>query len=73
MATAFGNAMAKLAFLGQDVGNMVDCSEVIPEPKPLPAANYRSVFPAGITIADVEQAALFPLVGVKLLADCQLC
>lgn len=65
--------MAKLAFLGQDVGNMVDCSEVIPEPKPLPAANHPSVFPASITIADVEQAVLFPLVGVKLLADRQLC
>ena len=65
--------MAKLAFLSQDVGNMVDCSEVIPEPKPLPAASYRSVSPAGITIADVEQAVLFPLVGVKLLTDRQLC
>ncbi|KAI0305590.1 manganese-dependent peroxidase [Multifurca ochricompacta] len=56
MAKAFADAMAKLAVLGQDTSNMVDCSEVIPEPKRLPFANTLSVFPPGFTNADVEQA-----------------
>ena len=58
---AFGDAMAKLAVLGQDTSNMVDCTEVIPEPKPLPAANCHSVFPPGFTNADVDQAVRSPL------------
>lgn len=56
MSKAFKDAMAKLAVLGQDTSNMIDCSEVIPEPKPLPAANSQSVFPPGFTNADVDQA-----------------
>ncbi|KAI0268698.1 manganase peroxidase [Gloeopeniophorella convolvens] len=56
MANAFKAAMSKLAVLGHDRNAMVDCSEVIPVPVPLPAANARSVFPAGFTNADVEQA-----------------
>jgi manganese peroxidase len=67
MAKAFRDAMAKLAVLGQDISKMVDCSEVIPEPKPLPAGNCHSVFPAGFTGADVEQAVPLPLIDVKLL------
>jgi len=34
MANAFKAAMAKLAVVGQDTRNFVDCSEVIPEPVP---------------------------------------
>jgi hypothetical protein len=59
MSKAFRDAMAKLAVLGQDTSNMIDCSEVIPEPKPLPAANSHSVFPPGFTNADVDQAVPF--------------
>jgi len=58
MAKAFADAMAKLAVVGQDPGSMVDCSEVIPEPKPLPAANCHSTFPPGFTNADVDQACV---------------
>jgi cytochrome c peroxidase len=58
MAKAFRDAMAKLAILGQDPSYLVDCSEVIPQPKPLPAANRRSVFPHGFTDADVDQAVV---------------
>ncbi len=61
MAKAYRDAMAKLAVLGQDTRYMIDCSEVIPEPKPLPATNRHSVFPPGFTNADVDQAVLFPL------------
>lgn len=56
MAKAFRDAMAKLAVLDQDHSHLVDCSEVIPQSKPLPAANRRSVFPHGFTNADVDQA-----------------
>jgi cytochrome c peroxidase len=60
MSKAFRDAMAKLAVLGQDTSNMIDCSEVIPEPKPLPAANSHSVFPPGFSNVDVDQAVPFP-------------
>ena len=52
MASEFKKAMAKLAVLGQDVSKMVDCSELIPKPKPL---TVPARFPAGFSISDVEQ------------------
>ena len=33
MVNAFRDAMAKLAVVGQDTSNMIDCSAMIPEPK----------------------------------------
>ncbi|KAI0790377.1 manganase peroxidase [Abortiporus biennis] len=51
--SAFKAAMAKMAVLGQDTSKMVDCSEVIPVPKPLTKA---ATFPAGLGIKDIEQA-----------------
>ena len=65
--------MAKLAVLGQDTSNMVDCSEVIPEPQPLPAANSHSVFPPGFTNADVDQSVPFPFHCVELFTDHCVC
>ncbi|KAI0768705.1 peroxidase [Trametes elegans] len=53
MASTFKAAMAKLAVIGQDVSQMVDCSEAIPVPPP-PKSNAH--FPAGLTIDDIEQA-----------------
>ena len=53
LQTAFRAAMAKLAILGHDRADMIDCSEVIPVPK---AFTKAATFPAGITINDVEQA-----------------
>ena len=73
MAQDFSDAMAKLAILGQDPSNMIDCSEVIPQPKPLPAPYRRSVFPPGFTNADVDNAVLFPFVCVKCYADHFFC
>jgi hypothetical protein len=73
MTKAFADAMAKLALLGQDIGNMTDCSEVIPEPKPLPAANCHSVFPPGFTNADVDQSVRLLLIHVKLFTDRRIC
>jgi cytochrome c peroxidase len=73
MSKAFRDAMAKLAVLGQDTSNMIDCSEVIPEPKPLPAANSRSVFPPGFTNADLDQAVPFPFYCVKHFTNHCVC
>ncbi|KAJ6461928.1 manganese peroxidase 2 [Mycena vitilis] len=56
MATSFQNAFAKMQVLGQDVSKMVDCSELIPEPAPLPASAAQAFLPPGLTMNDVEQA-----------------
>ena len=53
LQSAFAAAMAKLAVLGQDTSQMVDCSEVIPVPA---ALRTKPHFPAGKTNKDVEQA-----------------
>ncbi|KAJ3492267.1 hypothetical protein NLI96_g116 [Meripilus lineatus] len=53
LQNAFKASMAKLAVLGQNVDDLVDCSDVIPIPKPL---NEAATFPAGLTHNDVEQA-----------------
>lgn len=53
MASSFAAAMAKLAVLGQNVNKMIDCSDVIPVPKPFTG---KAEFPAGLSNKDVEQA-----------------
>ena len=73
MAGAFSNAMAKLSVLGQDTSQMIDCSEVIPEPKSLPSENSQCVYPAGFSKADVEQAVLYSLVQIDLVTDHKSC
>lgn len=45
--------MAKLAVTGQDVSKLVDCSDVIPVPKPVTGQAH---LPAGLSQNDVEQA-----------------
>lgn len=53
LQSAFKAAMLKLSVLGHDINDMVDCSELIPVPKP----NTKvATFPAGLTLNDVEQA-----------------
>ena len=52
--------MAKMATLGQDPAQLIDCSDVIPQPPPFTAA---ATFPAGLSNKDIEQAcatAAFP-------------
>ncbi|KAK0207355.1 manganese peroxidase 1 precursor [Armillaria fumosa] len=54
MQADFKSAMLKLSTLGQDVSQMVDCTEVIPVPL---AAEARSAhLPAGLDMSDIEQA-----------------
>ncbi|KAI0342746.1 short manganese peroxidase [Trametopsis cervina] len=52
--SAFKAAFQKLAVLGNDPSQMVDCSDLIPEPPTLKVTAAH--FPAGLTNADVEQA-----------------
>ncbi|SJL15024.1 related to Versatile peroxidase VPL1 [Armillaria ostoyae] len=54
MQTEFKSAMLKLSTLGQDLTQMVDCSEVIPEP--LAASVHGAHLPAGLNMNDIEQA-----------------
>jgi len=55
MAAAFQTAMQKLAILGHNRVDLVDCSEVVPNNAAGPAPEAAS-FPATKTRADVEQA-----------------
>ncbi|THH27733.1 hypothetical protein EUX98_g6460 [Antrodiella citrinella] len=49
----FSQVMLKLSLLGQNQSTLTDCSEVIPTPV---ALNVQATFPAGLGLADVEQA-----------------
>ncbi|KAJ8469427.1 hypothetical protein ONZ51_g9000 [Trametes cubensis] len=42
-----------LSILGQDIDTLVDCTEVVPVPKPFTGTTH---FPAGLTIKDVNHA-----------------
>ncbi|KAJ7819440.1 manganese peroxidase 3 [Mycena olivaceomarginata] len=60
MQSEFRAAMAKMAVIGQNTAKMVDCSDVIPIPKPVTG---KAHLPAGKSMADIEQAcatAAFP-------------
>ncbi|KAI0649957.1 manganese peroxidase 1 [Trametes meyenii] len=52
MVNKFEAAMAKMAVLGQDVNTLIDCSDVIPEPKA--ALPNVAKLPAGKTLEDIE-------------------
>ncbi|KAI0076585.1 manganese peroxidase 3 [Panus rudis PR-1116 ss-1] len=53
LQSAFKSAMAKLATLGQNPRSLIDCSDVIPVPKPVTG---RAHFPAGLNRNNVDQA-----------------
>ncbi|KAJ7220720.1 manganese peroxidase 3 [Mycena pura] len=53
MQSKFKAAMMKLAVIGQDVSKLIDCSDVIPVPKPVVGTPH---LPAGATMNDIEQA-----------------
>jgi hypothetical protein len=68
MAATFEAAMFKLQNTGQNVAKMVDCSDVIPAPPPIPRANANSFFPPGVSQNDVQPActtAAFPHLTVN--------
>ena len=53
MVAKFESVMAKLAVLGQNSRDLVDCSEVIPVPPPFTGS---ATLPAGQNQNDIEQA-----------------
>ncbi|KAJ7161018.1 manganese peroxidase 2 [Mycena filopes] len=55
MQSAFVKAFNRLAILGHNAANLIDCSDVIPTAPPLPA-NAGPHLPAGQTQKDIEQA-----------------
>jgi hypothetical protein len=61
MQTAFTKAFNKLAILGHNAANLIDCSDVIPAAPPLPA-NAGPHLPAGQKMANIEQ-------GVSIVDD----
>ncbi|KAF5335228.1 hypothetical protein D9758_014767 [Tetrapyrgos nigripes] len=65
MQSSFQAAMLKLSVLGHNVNNLIDCSEVIPVPRPVVGTPH---LPAGQVQSDIEQAcatSAFP----TLMAD----
>ncbi|KIJ37320.1 class II peroxidase [Sphaerobolus stellatus SS14] len=64
MANAFRAAMAKLAVVGQDSSKFIDCSEVIPVPKPNPTPAF---FPTTKSRADLQQACPQPFPSLTTL------
>ena len=57
MVAKFESVMAKLAVLGQNPRDLVDCSEVIPVPSAAKAQVAR--LPAGKTLRDIEHSVRF--------------
>jgi hypothetical protein len=53
MQNDFKAAMLKMSIIGQNRANMVDCSDVIPQPPPL---NNKPHLPAGLSMGNIEQA-----------------
>lgn len=53
MSREFGAAMLKLSLLGQDKRKLIDCSEVIPQAKPL-KGDKRAHFPAGLSKKNLQ-------------------
>ncbi|KAF7799803.1 hypothetical protein EIP86_011045 [Pleurotus ostreatoroseus] len=54
MATAFKNAVGKLAVLGNDPTDLIDCSAAVPVPRP--AVDKPASFPATTGPNDIEQS-----------------
>ncbi|GJE86712.1 manganese peroxidase isoform 4 [Phanerochaete sordida] len=52
MAASFRAGMAKLAVLGHNRNSLIDCSDVVPQPKP--AVNKPATFPASTGPKDLE-------------------
>ncbi|PAV18398.1 manganese peroxidase 2 [Pyrrhoderma noxium] len=58
MMSNFKSAMAKMAVIGHDPRNLIDCSDVIPQATP--PLRKPATFPAGTSKRDVEQACPSP-------------
>lgn len=65
MVSSFKTQMTKLAVLGQDITNLIDCSEVIPVPKP---RKRKAHLPAGTSLDDIE-ASVRAQVEIREMAN----
>ena len=62
MMNAFRGAMAKLAVVGQERSELIDCSEVIPRPKILCDERRPSaIYPPGECANEVQKTCNEPL------------
>ncbi len=70
----FKAAMLKLSLLGANQAEMVDCSDVIPNPPPLPA-NAGPHLPPDTTMNDIEIAVCndTPMNGILLTNWISVC
>lgn len=50
----FVKVMHKVSTLGQDMSNLVDCSDVVPATKSLPRFQKSAALPPGKSIDDIE-------------------
>ena len=67
MMSGFKAAMRKLSLLGQDTKNLIDCTDVIPVPKPLHTTAH---FPAGSSYKDIQRSVwtqISPLRKISLM------
>ncbi|KAJ7749383.1 manganese-dependent peroxidase [Mycena metata] len=60
MATSFQAAFAKMQVVGQNILNMVDCSDVIPEPPVLSTTAAQAFYPPGLSRSNIQQSCLLP-------------
>nr|BAG72079.1 manganese peroxidase [Lentinula edodes]BAG72080.1 manganese peroxidase [Lentinula edodes] len=58
MASRFQAAMAKMAIIGHNRADLIDCSAVVPTP--VPSLGVPATFPATKSFADVQQACPSP-------------
>ncbi|KAE9403094.1 manganese peroxidase [Gymnopus androsaceus JB14] len=58
MASKFQEAMSRMAIIGHNREDLIDCSAVVP--KPVPALNRPAMYPATKSFKDIQQACPSP-------------
>ncbi|EJD02614.1 manganese peroxidase 2 [Fomitiporia mediterranea MF3/22] len=68
MMNSFQQVMAKLAVTGQDKSKLIDCSDAIPEPKPLSESQdqHTAAYPPGQCVKDVQKSCSSPFPVVPI-------
>lgn len=62
----FHDAMAKMQVLGQNTNKLIDCSDVVPVPKPF---NQNIKFPASFSKKDLQLTVIFSIALLVSYAD----
>ncbi|KAE9406781.1 manganese peroxidase [Gymnopus androsaceus JB14] len=58
MASKFKNAMSRLAVIGHNPNNLIDCSAVVP--KPVPGLGKPATYPETKSFKDIQQSCILP-------------